>query len=550
MKKLISIILLLIIYACANQLPPSGGPVDREPPEIVKIYPEDGTLNFNDEYFEFTFSEYVDKRSFMDAFFISPKIDSKLNYDWSGKSVRIYFDKNKLLKNTTYSINIGTDLFDLNNRNRAVKSYNVSFSTGDKLDEGRISGKIYFNNDKDVFIFAYKDRGDTINPTKSKPDYLTMINKDGYYGLSGLGYGNYKIFAFTDEMRDLLYNIGEDKYGVPFTDVNLDENKTNFSGVNMILSKEDTLNPSISSITMTDKNHILVEFSEYIDSTNIKANNFYIMDSTKKIVLPVKYLFKNTRPKTYFICFNDSLNTLNEYYLIGEGFKDLSGNISLKQELPINVSSLPDTTKPKLISIITKYENKTIDLEDPYFIVNFNDGINLDEITLNSKAYLNVKDELKLDFKKIDDATLKVEIKSKLKPSSKINYSYKVNNVLDAAGNKLDTLYKVDLNTVDDLIFSGVSGKVKSSKNSKKIIKLENTNNKYEQELKEKNEFNFTNVMPGKYILWIYEDKDSNNVYSPGKVIPYIKSEKFYVYPDTLNLRARWPVGDVEIDFD
>lgn len=541
---------MFIFYSCANQLPPSGGPLDKEPPEIIKIYPADGTINFNDNYFEFTFSEYVDKRSFIDAFFISPKIDSKLNYDWSGKSVKIYFDKEKLLKNTTYSINIGTDLFDLNNRNKSVKSYNVSFSTGDKIDNGRITGTVYFSNDKDIFVFAYKDKGDTINPSKTKPDYLTMLNKDGYYSLGGLGYGNYKIFAFTDEMRDLLYNVGEDNYGVPYSDVILDENKNNFNDINMILSKEDTLKPYISSITMTDKNHILIEFSEFIDSTNVNANNFYILDSANSIRYSIKYLFKNTRPKTYFLCFSDSLSTLNEYYLIGEGFKDLSGNISIKQELPINVSTLLDTLKPKPINITTKFENKTIDINEPYFIINFNDGINLDDVAFNSKAYLNFNNELKLDFKKIDDANLKVEIKSKLKPNGKIKYSYKINNVLDAAGNKLDSVYSADLNVIDDLIFTGVSGIVKSKNNKKRIIKLENKNYKYEQELRDKNEFNFSNVIPGKYILWIFEDQDSNRVYTSGKVMPYQKSEKFYVFPDTLNLRARWPIGDIEFDFN
>ncbi len=35
-------------------------------------------------------------------------------------------------------------------------------------------------------------------------------------------------------------------------------------GVNYLLQKEDTLAPNITTVTMTDKNHIIAEFSEAI----------------------------------------------------------------------------------------------------------------------------------------------------------------------------------------------------------------------------------------------------------------------------------------------
>ncbi len=58
---------MTLLLGCANQLPPGGGEVDKIPPEIIYSYPENGTINFKDDYIEFEFSEYVDKRSFKDA---------------------------------------------------------------------------------------------------------------------------------------------------------------------------------------------------------------------------------------------------------------------------------------------------------------------------------------------------------------------------------------------------------------------------------------------------------------------------------------------------
>ena len=60
--------------------------------------------------------------------------------------------------------------------------------------------------------------------------------------------------------------------------------------------------------------------------------------------------------------------------------------------------------------------------------------------------------------------------------------------------------------------------------------------------------FNFERVLPGKYILWAFFDEDSNGVYSYGTVDPLEYAESFIFYPDTLELRARWPVGDIEIN--
>ena len=51
--KIIFILITMIaifLVECANQLPPDGGEVDTIPPEIIEVYPADGTVNFSDDY--------------------------------------------------------------------------------------------------------------------------------------------------------------------------------------------------------------------------------------------------------------------------------------------------------------------------------------------------------------------------------------------------------------------------------------------------------------------------------------------------------------------
>ena len=66
---LIFFLFSFLLLGCANQLPPPGGDPDKIPPTIVEFYPPNGTTNYDDDYFEVTFSEYVDKRSATEAIF-------------------------------------------------------------------------------------------------------------------------------------------------------------------------------------------------------------------------------------------------------------------------------------------------------------------------------------------------------------------------------------------------------------------------------------------------------------------------------------------------
>ncbi len=105
-----------------------------------------------------------------------------------------------------------------------------------------------------------------------------------------------------------------------------------------------------------------------------------------------------------------------------------------------------------------------------------------------------------------------------------------------------------------NLIFQVFQEKVIASNKAENIkLVLEGAgtqNRKYKADADSINNYSFSRVVPGKYLIWCYNDADSSNNYTFGNVMPFKKSEKFAYYPDTLNLRARWPVGDVNINFD
>ena len=555
-SKLILSALLLSILAikCANQMSPDGGPVDKTPPQIIEIYPENGTTNYHEDYFEITFSEYVEKRSVQDAIFISPMPSGGLEYDWGGKSLSVYF-KDTLKANTTYTVTIGADVQDINNRNKMVEPVTFAFSTGTQIDSGKIAGKIYNDNPSGVMVYAY--RGDTasIDPTKQKPDYTSQVGENGKYTLLGLGSGNYEVFAFRDKFRDFKYQRNDDEYGVQYRDLILSDSVQQINDVDFFLTIEDTIPPTISNVYMRDMNHFLLEFSEPIDTTKILASNFYLYDSTANKKITPKYFYKgDAKGNKFYLAIGDSLTEGDQIYLFGEGIHDKSLNKSEKEGTPITVKNDKDTTAPKILKIAGTMPDDKVDYDIPVISVKFDDGFD-HTVLKNSITIIDAKeDTYPFDILTHDDSWFDVEIKKKLRPRTDYTMKLDLGNIVDAAGNRVDSVYQYKFTTVNDLDFSGVSGSIANAEGTKRVYVVlqsaDKTKKTYKERTDTKYNFNIEKIIPGKYLLWSFQDRNGNSVYDNGKVIPLEYSEEFMFYPDTLNLRARWPVGDVKIIFN
>jgi Big-like domain-containing protein len=547
-------LLIIFLVKCANQMAPTGGDPDLTPPTVLEIYPMAGTTNFTDNYLEITFSEYVDRRSFKESIFISPDIDGPIEYAWSGTSVEISFE-DTLKENTTYTITVGTDVADVNNRNKMSEAFNFAFSTGPEIDEGRISGKVYDVKSDGIIIGAYKIDTEEYNPVEVKPTYRSQVGDNGKYKFLGLAPGQYRIIALRDEFRDYLYNIEEDAFGTLFTDVTLTKENLITNNMDFQLTREDTTPPNIISVTMTDQYHLLIEFSEFIDSSKLGIENFNVYDSLSSQSFPIDQLYKGpARERSLFLTLDDSLNEEGDNYLIVNNLIDNYSNKLLYQATGFTVNTLPDTTKPEIMSIKTEYPDNKIDIVKPTFTINFREGI--DRAAANSSLSLvDIKGRvlpLLLEF--IDDASIKVTSTKSVDSRSEFKLNIAMNKIIDLGGNRGDSVITEKILSINELDFSGVTGKVITSQRAENIkLVLEGTgtqNRKYHADADSINNYSFSRVVPGKYLIWCYNDADSSNNYTFGNVMPFKESEKFAYYPDTLNLRARWPVGDVNINFD
>ncbi len=546
-----SLLFFIFILKCANQLPPTGGDVDKIPPTIIEVFPLSGTTNFDKDYFEIEFSEYVDKRTVRDAIFISPFIEGSLEFSWIGTTLQVTFPE-ELKKDVTYTITIGTDIVDLNNRNRMAQAFTFSFSTGDKIDKKIISGKVYGKQKEGIFIFAYKLENGSDSLLNSKPDYASQTGVDGNFRLEGLGSGKYRVFAVNDKFRDYLFQSEQDEIGIPSKDIVLTESDSIYSDLNLFLFNADNSKPRLIGGVMTDKNHLLVTCSKEIDPTILQPWNFSLIDSTDNKEYKIQYTFNGkTKPEEFILMFDAELNPSNQVFLTADTLMDLLGNLMMNDFTQIIVSDRVDTSSIKINSTLPA-QNGVISSEKPEVKIFFDEAFDKELVKSAITLTDTINNRINFNIEYYDDATLVIKPVDKLKTEKDYLLKLQLGKFVDIAGNSTDSLFTLKFKTNSGLEFTGLSGKVLNLDYSRNpVLILENgetPNLKYDQELITEN-FEFSRIEPGKYVLWCFLDENNDGEFNFGSIEPINFSETFSVYPDTINLRPRWEITDLNFKF-
>ena len=157
--------IVLLAYSCANRAQgPTGGPKDETPPKVLKSYPQNGTLNFNKKQIQIDFDEMVSIEKASENVIISPPQMKPPDVKSLGKRVSVNFNE-ELIDSTTYSINFGNSIVDLNEKN-ALKNYLFSFSTGNEIDTLKIGGTLISAEDlnplQGIIVGIYKETNDSV----------------------------------------------------------------------------------------------------------------------------------------------------------------------------------------------------------------------------------------------------------------------------------------------------------------------------------------------------------------------------------------------------
>ena len=206
---LILLILKITVLSlgCANMVPPSGGPRDSLPPVLERVDPPDSSKNFSEKTIVFTFDEYLDQiQNISENLLVSPTPNIDPAIDVKLKSVIVKL-KDTLEPNTTYYINFGNAIRDINEGN-VLRDFTYIFTTGTVIDTLELTGKVILAEtgkiDSTLIVMLHKN-GDDSAVMKEMPRYITKLDGRGNFRFRFLPPGVYHIYALKDEGRTRKY---------------------------------------------------------------------------------------------------------------------------------------------------------------------------------------------------------------------------------------------------------------------------------------------------------------------------------------------------------
>ncbi len=551
---------------CAHQGVPTGGPVDKTPPQVVHTYPANQTLHYSGNKFAFEFSKYVVRRSVEEGIFCSPNL-GELTFDWGSTDVEVKF-AGPLKDNTTYIITLGTDVVDTRNHNRMADAFSLAFSTGDHIDSGAVAGQVFGKSAEGIMVFAYELDGrlqDTLSPSRSLPDYLTQTGKDGSFRLRYLKLGHYRLIAVRDVYKNLRYDPQTDEYGVTSSDILLSAERPFVSGLQFRMTSADTSPPFLSGARSLDRNHVLLRFSKSMDSSGIDSHNVSIVDTLNGDGLNVMDFSFVARAGTgekqqagdAQLVTADQEST-RVYRVTLRNFRDSSGN-AMPARLATGVFSglsAPDTLKP-ILNFVNISDGKKNVQRDNSIRMTFSEAVRRQAFeggfAVNDSSGKRVPGELL--WGKSTAVTFA--------PLSRLLFGmpYTIKVVLDSlvgfVGNGYkDSMRVMKFQVIEESQLGSMKGSVAddSTITGGKIIVTATAISSRDirpqcRTLEKPGPFSFDEVPEGQYVLSAIIDVDSNGVYSYGKPFPFQPAERFTQYNDTLKVRARWPLEGIIIRF-
>ena len=208
MNKLLRYLLLLGLIAyianfqtgCAVMISPGGGPRDSIPPKLMAAIPKDSAINVSTNKITLTFDEFVEVKEVANNLIVSPNPKNLPLVDYKLKNVTIKL-RDSLQPNTTYSLNFGNCIKDVNEGNPA-KNFTYVFSTGKTIDENSFSGKVILAEtgkiDTTLIIVLHKNLNDTAI-FKDRPRYYSKLDGKGRFIFKNLPEGKFNAFVLPND---------------------------------------------------------------------------------------------------------------------------------------------------------------------------------------------------------------------------------------------------------------------------------------------------------------------------------------------------------------
>ena len=229
---------LALISGCARVGPPTGGPADSTPPEIVTTVPENGaTGTERDTEIRIEFSEEMNRVSVERGFSIAPDVKLK-NLRWDGTAL-LGRPVAELPDSTTFVVELTESAEDYHGV-ALEEPFVLMFSTGATLDTGVISGAVTMLGEgvSGATVWACRRSVTTEGGVVRSCRYATLTAADGTFRIAGVAASErpYVLLAFVDADEDDVYSVHEETGRIADAGALIDAPGTTAAGIQIELA--------------------------------------------------------------------------------------------------------------------------------------------------------------------------------------------------------------------------------------------------------------------------------------------------------------------------
>lgn len=566
---------LLLISGCANIVTPTGGDKDTTPPKILELVPDNQSLNFTSKSFVISFDEYVQLNDISSQLIVSPPLKSQPEFVIKGKNLVVKFNE-ELLANTTYTMNFGSAIRDINESN-PLEGFTYVFSTGSFIDSlslrGSVKNALTLQNEKDVLVLLYEDNSDSI-PYLKAPYYYAKTDGSGNFALDNLKSGQFKVVVLKDENSSFLYD-DFDKEMIGFVDTLVSPyyiENTNQDKVDILKtdsasgSKQDTLPAEKGMKKAGEKSLPLFIFKE-------EKNKQYFKKAYSEHYGKLVFIFNKKPEKLVLNTLNTSFKkewNIQEQSVTGDTIILWLSDVemdSLKLEIADNGTVL-DTIEIALKKHSDKIETqggsskgakKTIPFKllieqgktatthnaAKDFFVTFNHPVKdyvLENFVLKEDS---VPVSFVLDSK--DPALRKYRINYRWKEEKKYELFIPPATVTDIFDLKNDSI-KINFTTQAKSYFGNVEFSIKTQSGNYVLQLTDDKNNiVFEKPTTGNDKISVEGLEPKSYSLRLVADENNNGKWDTGNYLKKQQAEKIILYPQKVSVRSNW---DVEVEWE
>ena len=536
-----------IVCSCAAIMSPPGGETDITPPEIIKIDPANGAINYKNNFVELYFSEYLDESSVYNSITVLPNSQNKPEILYKGNKILISFI-DSLIKNQTYIISINRNLKD-EHKIKFERGMQFAFSTGDKIDVNSISGKLFYSNPGSVQLWKIKNELDINFFYKRAPDYSIDASDDGQYEFKYLSPGSYRIVAVDQLFSGIPIATDKILYGLPSQPIIELINQEKIENINIYIPDKKYRYQMVSA-DWTEGPWGYIEFSKSISNYDNK--------------FPLDIIYKDSI-KAKIEVFQDPLNNSKLHFKLDRILQDyitISTNQFRNNEyarfdsnaIKIKMDTLKDTTA---ISIIRPIENKKLQIEEnnisPLRLVF---SCIIDTIK-SSRNFILTQDSIEIEHVTEWESPISLKLYPLNNWAPKKNYKLDLNmkSIIPSFKNKSqDSLKSILFNTSSYKKYGSIFLRFSSEISKNLKVQLQSFEKKdviFENFLFIDSAIKFENIPEGNYSLLFYQDIDGNGELSTGSLALNRPGEWFSFYSDTVKIRSNWEleINNLELKY-